>query len=109
MSLIDYTPDQLIKFLEKAQNHVIEAEQDEAVAKDKYEQIHAVLALAERTEHKTPADLATKVVKNQVEYVEARTEYLIARAKFKEAVNQKDRVVKTMDLWQTGRADARRV
>ena len=108
--LHEYSADQLLSYLSDAQERAREAEIEHARAKAKFESTEAVLAEARR--HQDDKPLATNLkglIKNDELWVEAHKDYLLAWQHFQSQKDAQARARAALDLWQTVRADVRRV
>lgn len=108
--LYEYSGDELLGFLSRAQAGVRREEKEHALAKAKFDATAAVLAEARRHwDDKPLAGNVPHLIKEQPEYQVAHSKYLSALIDYMEAKDECRRASDSLNLWQTERADVRKI
>lgn len=108
LSLHEYTADEILNWIAKAQDELLDAEADHAIAKGRFEAIQgAVMDEIKRNGH--PVEIAKKLIWDDERIQKAHEEYLEAWGRHQKARNQDKRMDDALRLWQTVRADVRKV
>ena len=108
MRLHEMQAEQLIDILEERQEETIKAEAEESRTKAMFESVKGALLLAQRSEG-VPMEAAKSVIQGLPQYQNALEGYLEAHTAYERARAAQDRASKAINLWQTTRADNRRI
>ena len=106
-ALHEFSADELISVLEERQMATIETEAEEARAKAKFEGVQGVLLASLKAEH--PVEIAKRLMCQEEAYRAAQEEYLRAVIEYQKAKSAQHRADRALQLWQTVRADSRRI
>ena len=106
--LADQQPEDLLQELADCQGHVRECEWREARSKAYFHSKEAALMVVLKKEGH-PIDIAKGLVKGDEAWKEDYKEYLKHALALQAAKDAKERARVAIDLWQTCRADLRRV
>lgn len=106
--LHEHTADELLEWLSKAHSDLLEAEKEHARAKGKFEAVQGAIMEHLKGQGKS-IEVAKRLMWDDPRLLAAHEEYLEAWGEYQSTKNRKDRIDDAMRLWQTVRADARRI
>ena len=106
--LHEYSADDILGWLEKSHEALLDAEEEHARAKALFEGYQGTVMEFIKNQGK-PVEIAKKMMWADPRLVKAHDDYLEVWRKFQAAKNQKERIDDALRLWQTVRADVRKV